>query len=579
MKFMRTVSLAVIMSFISVVPPIYADTNAVQTANAQKNSSYRFPRINAEMAKQLMSDTLVDRLGFGDYAPVDPLVKKYAANKDLAPLLARLFSVADGYIANLNKRLDETEAAAKSCDRARYDAALNRLIGAYVKASLYLQRKMDSIDALVQAHTEYEQGSNIEAAKFRWSMFWADVHDTLASGRKIKDSVAKIWGKNRKSSRYWFLGQAYSEAYGDMLKRMNTAIRTADYPPFKDCNKPGKGPTLAEADAALAEALAAQKAMDEMDEEFKEQDRLYKKVGKRLDDLIGDASLPDTGSSTGKDSAASNQKSAKSGKSGITQTPVSPDPQKNPDGSFMVPSMPVPTPLITIDVPEMPKLPVVPKNSPLAKYQANRCGLDPRKVCNVLLEDYRAACTKELTAFYKICRQAPSIRNCKARCQANWQQGQHELALAGLAKKHIVAVFGASGKTSDGTLEGIEAEIKENEKRMGQIEEEAKKRVLHIYINQNTGTIIRHNGNRFEPRPPLRYAGTQGGKPHMYERNTIEYLKARNQQLRREIEKQADDAYANGSWPQTALSKWTPDGNKRDGFCTAPQNDQNRAAS
>lgn len=75
MKFMRTVSLAVIMSFISVVPPIYADTNAVQTANAQKNSSYRFPRINAEMAKQLMSDTLVDRLGFGDYAPVDPLVK------------------------------------------------------------------------------------------------------------------------------------------------------------------------------------------------------------------------------------------------------------------------------------------------------------------------------------------------------------------------------------------------------------------------------------------------------------------------------------------------------------------------
>jgi hypothetical protein len=233
---------------------------------------------------------------------------------------------------------------------------------------------------------------------------------------------------------------------------------------------------------------------------------------------------------------------------------------------------------IMIDLPKMPKLPVVPKNSPLAKYQANPCGLDPRKVCNVLLEDFRANCTTELTAFYKICKKAPSIRDCKQRCQANWQQGIHELALASLAKKHVIAVFGVSEKSSDRTLEGIESEIKENEKRLALIEDEAKKRVIHIYINQNTGTIIRHNGNKFVPKPPLRYGGTQGGRPHMYERNTIEYLKARNQQLRGEIDKLYDDSYASGSWPQMALSKWTPNGKKRDGFCTAPQNDQNRAS-
>jgi len=39
-----------------------------------------------------------------------------------------MFSATDRYLATLNKRLDEAEAAAKSCDRKRYDAAIKRLI-------------------------------------------------------------------------------------------------------------------------------------------------------------------------------------------------------------------------------------------------------------------------------------------------------------------------------------------------------------------------------------------------------------------------------------------------------------------
>ncbi|MGY9020897.1 MAG: hypothetical protein ACKVHX_15730, partial [Alphaproteobacteria bacterium] len=118
---------------------------------------------------------------------------------------------------------------------------------------------------------------------------------------------------NSLNNRANLLGEVFSAAYGEILKRMNAVIRTANYPPFKDCKKRVKGPILADADAALAEAKAAQKAMDEMD------------------DLIGGANIPDTGAPAGKGTAP---KRPTSGKTGITQFPVSPKPRKNPNGYF-----------------------------------------------------------------------------------------------------------------------------------------------------------------------------------------------------------------------------------------------------
>ena len=81
-------------------------------------------------------------------------IEKAFAKKGLYPTVRRMFSVADRYLATLNRRLDEAEAAAKSCDRARYDAAIKRLINAYVEASLYFQRQLDNLDALAQAGAE-----------------------------------------------------------------------------------------------------------------------------------------------------------------------------------------------------------------------------------------------------------------------------------------------------------------------------------------------------------------------------------------------------------------------------------------
>jgi hypothetical protein len=139
-----------------------------------------------------------------------------------------------------------------------------------------------------------------------------EVHDSLSDGKRA-DAARRNWRKNSLNNRANLLGEVFSAAYGEILKRMNAVIRTANYPPFKDCKKRVKGPTLADADAALAEAKAAQKAMDEMD------------------DLIGGANIPDTGAPAGKGTAP---KRPTSGKTGITQFPVSPKPRKNPNGYF-----------------------------------------------------------------------------------------------------------------------------------------------------------------------------------------------------------------------------------------------------
>jgi len=359
---MRTVCLALILSFISVIPTSYAQKRApVPSAKEFKKIHSRFNsgvvdwasewlklkeeerRYNNSVAgrqdaapnrfpllKDIATDVLDEQKDKSHYYPKPNAaerdkqsIEKATATKGLYPRVRRMFSVADRYLATLNKRLDEAEAAAKSCNRARYDAAIKRLINAYVEASLYFQRQLDNLDALAQAGAEYEAG-NYDKIKRRWSFFWAEVHDSLSEGKRA-DAARRDWRKNSLNNRANLLGEVFSTAYGDMLKRMNAAIKTANYPPFKECGKPARRLTLADADAALAEAKAAQKAMDGMEPDFSEQDRVFERINKRLDKLIGDAGIPDTGSPDDKGSAPQKGTPAKTG---ITQSPVSPKPQK-----------------------------------------------------------------------------------------------------------------------------------------------------------------------------------------------------------------------------------------------------------
>ena len=145
-------------------------------------------------------------------------IEKATVKKSLYPTVRRMFSATDRYLATLNNRLDEAEAAAKSCDRTRYDAAIKRLISAYVEASIYMQRQLYNLDALAQAGAEYEAG-NYDKIRRRWTFFWAEVHNSLSDGKRAY-AARRNWRKNSLNNRANLLGEVFSVAYDEILKRM-----------------------------------------------------------------------------------------------------------------------------------------------------------------------------------------------------------------------------------------------------------------------------------------------------------------------------------------------------------------------
>jgi hypothetical protein len=106
---------------ITILSPVVGDASpnrlpllkeiATAVLDEQNDKSYFYPKPNvAERDKHFFEKTTV--------------------KKSLYPSLRSMFSATDRYLATLNNRLDEAEAAAKSCDRTRYDAAIKRLISA-----------------------------------------------------------------------------------------------------------------------------------------------------------------------------------------------------------------------------------------------------------------------------------------------------------------------------------------------------------------------------------------------------------------------------------------------------------------
>ena len=110
-------------------------------------------------------------------------VEKWVSYDDLQPLVKEFNEATERRIRTVNVRLAEVEAAARACDRGEYEAALNRLIRAYVEASLYIQRNMDQFHALMLATVGLQKDIMTDApvlgigmeARYRWSIFWASL--------------------------------------------------------------------------------------------------------------------------------------------------------------------------------------------------------------------------------------------------------------------------------------------------------------------------------------------------------------------------------------------------------------------
>lgn len=494
-------------------------------------------------------------------------VEKWVSYDDLQPLVKEFNEATERRIETVNVRLAEVEAAARACDRGEYEAALNRLIRAYVEASLYIQRNMDQFHALMLATVGLQKDIMTDApvlgvgmeVRYRWSIFWASLLQNIASneGDPVKD-IKTIWSRLSMTHRARIMGLVYEAHWKDTLTRIEKIIDTAGYPRFpKECGEDGEAglsPPAADDD----EVLEAQRdALDAFEGEVAEMEAQAERLNEAFE-----AAVEEISATPPEEVAALPEPEVSYPAGPMTAVPNTdaalPDPS-----SYAVPAANLPR----IDAPA---------SGPVAGMRADPCGLDPAAVCSVLLSDFRGACERELAGFLAICRKGPSLSDCAARCEGNWQQGKHDIALAELAQSHIRKVSDRTDGDLEKEAERLLAAIEANKQRMADIKAAAAKRVVNIYINENNDTIIRHHGKPFTPRPPLRLAGTAGGELYLGERLLLADLEAANRAMEEKIERLIDEA--GSGWARMAVSKWQADPSVPDGRCTSRQNDGNRAA-
>ncbi len=522
-----------------------------------------------------------ERDAYEDYTP-NPLnpeedrdfLEAWAGNNDLRGHMRDFFASTDKRIAEVNRLIGEVEEAARHCDRIEYDAAVGRLIRAYVRASLHIQRNIDQIQSLVEASASGHDAARTEApvlwldkeARHRWARFWWGFLDVIASNDAARPA-RELWTRVDTAYRAGILGEAYTRVWSATLAEIERRLSNADYPPFpKDCGEEGEADIAMPAAEEDPELEAQREVLAGMGAEFAAMDEKFRRIAEGFDGAMGDlpppaepeqiAALP-----------ASEPLPAPQTSAAMPQAPMTAPPNMEgvlPDPSiFKVPQ----THLPTIDAAA---------GGPVAEMRADPCGLDPVKVCSVLLDEFRGACTRELSGFLAVCRKGPTLTDCAARCEGNWQQGKHNLALGDLARAHIRRVADASGTESEKEAERMLAEIEANKARMAGVKTEAAKRVVSIYVNENTDTVIRHHGKPFTPHPPLRFAGTAGGELYLGERVMLADIEARNLFLEKEIDRLIDEA--GSGWAAMAASKWQADPSTADGSCDARQNDTNRDA-
>ncbi|MDA9009429.1 hypothetical protein N9K16_05670 [Alphaproteobacteria bacterium] len=448
-------------------------------------------------------------------------------NLDLVGVAATLFDETNAYIKAINEAQRQTITAAVSCDRALYNKALSNLIYRYLRAARYIERQLEEQDATVQAHFELAR-SNDPAAwpaqtvkKLKYS--WLQLIGADEALQKFKELSPEAY-------RAYHLRKAYQIVWGGTLVRIRNIIKTEDYPRYRDCDESSLGSAedivkdyeqdsknaLEEAKRSLAETEAELEL-----ERAQEQERLHD--GREEEVNVDGAVLPEEDSfDFGVVTPTSDSLRGSKFEEG--------QPLADPDfGSLVV------TPQILIDVPEAPDLSEIqlPTTGVYAELLANPCGQSPIKVCSILLTQFRQSCAQELEGFYKICQSGPSITNCTKRCDGNWQQGKHELAISELAQNHIREVNSRWADELDNKLVDFEQRIAKIKQQI----EDAK----------STGQMSEE----------------------------IERLEALLNQQQTDMENLADFALDNSQWMPMALSKWQPDPNKVDGHCTAAENDEN----
>jgi hypothetical protein len=197
---------------------------------------------------------------------------------------------------------------------------------------------------------------------------------------------------------------------------------------------------------------------------------------------------------------------------------------ESPSGAFEAPSFEViDVPLIelpAINLPAivMPAQPALPSAEEMAANGARLitepCSLNVGDVCAKLGSARQATCSAAVENWMESCAAVfprtslPSVALCHSECQVFGVASMQANTVLDLVLSLV-----DEGLNQPDELTQARAATKILEAELAAFEETIQSRCIHIYTNSETGAIIQHDGDFFEPQPPLEYTGEMPAPP------------------------------------------------------------------
>lgn len=190
---------------------------------------------------------------------------------------------------------------------------------------------------------------------------------------------------------------------------------------------------------------------------------------------------------------------------------------------------PPPVPALDLPPPSQPGLPATPlANGPGFRQIKQPCALDTADVCAKL---YGGAgeCAAILDRIQTQCRATQALlvettrATCHARCDYDAANAVAANRMLDLVRKTLEEADPRFDPARLAKLDFLGNLIADSEVELEALQAEIDARRIYIYTNTETGAVIQHAGEFFEPQPPLEFTGDMAAGPSdsQAERKTI----------------------------------------------------------
>lgn len=192
------------------------------------------------------------------------------------------------------------------------------------------------------------------------------------------------------------------------------------------------------------------------------------------------------------------------------------------------------------------------------------CRVDPADICSRLdNEDNQALCLTRFAIYGEYCRRAdaaPSgtLQACHATCDANAERARVSHFLH--VEVNAIIERNMAGAEA-GQIAVVNTELDAARAELAAVEAAAAARRIHIYTNTETGETVQHDGEYFEPQPPLEYNGDMAAPPTEQQAERLAILPDRIAGFEAEIAELEAAMAGRQRWYDRSIGVWN--GNDR----------------